>query len=49
MAEFDVNNKRMFGRNSHQDVFCKNGALKYLAKVTGKHVYRSLFLKTFRM
>ena len=30
------------------DVFCKKGALKYLAKLTEKHVYRVLFQKKFQ-
>ena len=49
MAEVDVTNKRIFCRRSHLDVFCKKGAPKYLAKRTGKHVYRSLFQKTFQV
>ena len=40
-----MKNKRIFCRSSLSDVFCKKGALKYLAKLTGKHVYRSLFFK----
>ena len=46
VAEVDVTNKRIFCR-SHPDVFCKKGALKYLAKLTGKNVYRRLFQKKF--
>ena len=38
-----MTNKRIFCRRSHPDVFCKKGALKYLVKLTGKHVYRGLF------
>ena len=45
MAEVDVKNKRIFCRSSHPDEFYKKDALKYLAKLIGKHVYRSLFLK----
>ena len=29
-------------------MFCKKVALKYLAKLTGKHVYRGLFQKKFQ-
>ena len=47
MAEADVTNKRIFYRRSHPDLFCKKGPLKYMAKLTGKHVYRNLFQKTF--
>ena len=36
---------RIFSRSSHPDIFCKKDALKYLAKLTKKHLYRSLFLK----
>ena len=43
MAEVDVKNKRIFCRSSHPDVFCKKSALKYLAKLTGKHVSRNHF------
>ena len=45
MAEVDVTNKRIFYRSSHPDVFCKKGALEYLANFIGKHLYKSLFLK----
>ena len=45
MAEVEVTNKRTVCRRSDTDVFCKKGALKYLAKLTGKHVYISLFKK----
>ena len=31
-----LKNKRIFCRSSHMDVFCKKGALKYLAKFTAK-------------
>ena len=48
MTEFDVTNKRIFCRKSHPDVFCRKGALKYLVKLTGKHVYRGLFQKKFQ-
>ena len=30
-------------RSSRPEVFCKKGVLRNLAKVTGKHLYRSLF------
>ena len=40
-----MKNKKIFYRSSLSDVFFKKDALKYLAKLTGKHVYRSLFLK----
>ena len=36
---------RIFCRSSHPDMFCKKSALKYLAKLTGKHVSRNLFFK----
>ena len=39
MDEIDVTNKRIFCKSSHPDFFCKKGALKYLVKLTGKHVY----------
>ena len=29
-------------------MFCKKGALEYLAKLTGKHVCRRLFQKKFQ-
>ena len=29
-------------------IFCIKGPLKHLAKLTGKHVYMSLFLKTIQ-
>ena len=29
-------------------MFCKKGALKYLAKLTGKHIYMSFFKKKFQ-
>ena len=45
VAEVDVKDKRMFCRSDLSDVFCKKGALKYLTKLPGKHMYRSLFLK----
>ena len=45
VAEVDVKDKRMFCRSDLSDVFCKKGALKYLAKLPGKHMYRSLFFK----
>ena len=45
MAEADVKNKKIFWRSSHPDVFCKKGPLKCLAKLTGKHMNRSHFLK----
>ena len=48
MTEVDVTNRRIFCKRSYHDVFCKKGALKYLAKLTGKYVYRGLFQKTFQ-
>ena len=45
VAEVDVKNKRMFCRNNLLDLFYKKGALKYFAKLTGKHVNGSLFFK----
>ena len=33
-----------FGRSSRPDVFCKKVIVKNFAKVTGKHLCRSLFL-----
>ena len=45
VAEVDMKNKRIFCRGSHPDLFCKKRLLKYFAKLTGKHMYRSLFLK----
>ena len=30
-------------------MFCKKRPLKYLTKLTGKHMYRSLFFKSFSM
>ena len=43
-----MTNKKIFYRRSHPDVFCKKVALKYLAKLTGKHVYGGLFQKKFQ-
>ena len=40
-----MTSKRIFCRSSHPDVICEKVALKYLTKLTGKHVYISLFLK----
>ena len=40
-----MTSKRIFSRRSHPDVICKEGALEYLAKLTGKRPYRSVFLK----
>ena len=48
VTEFDVTNKRIFCRRSHPDVLCKKGTLKYLVKLTGKHVYKDLFQKKFQ-
>ena len=31
-------------RNSRPEVFCKKGVLKNLAKFTGKHLYKNVFL-----
>ena len=45
MTEVDVKNKRIFWRSSHPDMFCKKGALKYLSKLSGKHVTGAFFLK----
>ena len=33
--------KRVFSKSSHADVFCKNSVMKYLAKLTAKHLCRS--------
>ena len=38
-----MTNKRIFYRSSHPDVFCKKGALEYLASFIGKQLYKSLF------
>ena len=43
-----MTNKKIFC-SSHPDVFCKKGVLKYLAKLTGKHVYRGLFQEKFQV
>ena len=32
-------------KSYHPDVFCKKGALEYLANFLGKHLYKCLFLK----
>ena len=45
VAEVDMKNKRIFCRGSQPDLFCKKRPLKYFAKLTGKHMYRSLFFK----
>ena len=45
VADVDVINKRIFYRRSHPDMFCKKGALEYLANFIAKHLYKSLFLK----
>ena len=34
-----------FNRSSRSKVFCKGGVLRNVAKFTGKHLYRRLFLK----
>ena len=44
LAEVDVTNKKVFTRSSHPDVFCSKRILKYLVKLTGKHLCRSLCL-----
>ena len=36
--------KRVFSRSSHPEVFCKKNVLKYLVKLTGKRLCRSLSL-----
>ena len=36
--------KRLFGRSSHPEMFCKKSVLKYLVNLTGKHLCRSLSL-----
>ena len=41
VAGVDVKNKKIFCRSSLLDVFCKKCPLKYLAKLAGKHIYRS--------
>ena len=43
-----MKNKKIFCRNSHPDVFSNKGPLKYLTKLTGKQVYKSLFVKKFQ-
>ena len=35
--------KRIFSRSSHQMCFAKKSVLKYLVKLTGKHLCKSLF------
>ena len=35
--------KRIFSRSSHQTCFAKKSVLKYVVKLTGKHLCRSLF------
>ena len=40
-ASIDV--KCSFSRSRHQELFCKNDALRNFAKFTGKHLFRSLF------
>ena len=44
-----MTNKRIFCKRTHSDVLWKKGALKYLAKLTGKHVYRAFSKKGFRL
>ena len=45
LAEVDVmNQKRVFSRGSHTEVFCKKIVLKYLVKQTGKHLRWGLSL-----
>ena len=36
----DVPNQKIFSRSNHPDMFFKKGALKYLVKLTGKHLYK---------
>ena len=36
----DVANQNIFCRSNHPDMFFKKGALKYLVKLTGKHLYK---------
>ena len=57
LKDFDIKVKFFFSKSvsvmanvflSHPDVFCKKVALKYLVKLTGKHVYRGLFQKKFQ-
>ena len=31
------------GRSSHPDVFCKEGVLRIITKLTGKHLHQSIF------
>ena len=45
MSEVDLKKTIIFCRSSHPEVFCNKCPLKYFAKLTGKHVYRTLFLK----
>ena len=40
VAVVDELNQKIFSRNSHPDMFFKKGALKYLVKITGKHLYK---------
>ena len=40
-----MRNKITFYRSNHLDAFCRKYPLKYLAKLTGKHVYKGLFKK----
>ena len=40
VAVVDVTNQKIFSRRSHPDMFFKKGVLKYLVKLTGKHLYK---------
>ena len=45
LADVDVTNKKgVFSRSSHTEVFRKKSILKYLVKLTGKRLCRSLSL-----
>ena len=42
------NKQRVFSGSSHSELCCKKSVLKYLVKLTGKHLCRSLFLANRR-
>ena len=45
LAQVNATSKKgLFSRSSHAEVFCKKNALKYLVKLTGKHLCRNLSL-----
>ena len=44
VAGVNLTNKKVLSRCSHPEMLYKNRVLKYLVDITGKHLYRSIFL-----